>query len=210
MKRIILCGIMLVVNLAVYSQQRVVAECTVTYALTADDSTTDKEWSDALKAGVKTVYIKGFNSRSDLISPSFSQTTFFDKTKGTAVILRVLGNNKFITRLDNAGWAQLNSRFDTSVLTLLAETKTILGYECKKAVLQLKDGHAFALYYAPAIIPSVKEFEYQFKNVPGWVLAYQTQDANGKKVYYTAVKINMNPVPASKFDVPTSGYRELK
>jgi hypothetical protein len=61
----------------------------------------------------------------------------------------------------------------------------------------------------PAIVPSVKEFEYQFKDVPGFVLEFESQEADGKKIKYTATKINLSPVQASRFDVPTSGYRLL-
>jgi hypothetical protein len=28
-------------------------------------------------------------------------------------------------------------------------------------------------------------------------------------IKYTVSKINLNPVPASKFDIPKSGYREM-
>ncbi len=191
-----------------HAQQRVVAECTVTYSITTDKKN-DKDWIESLKSSTKIVYIKGFNSRTDLISSAFTQSVFFDKSNGTAVVLRILGNNKFITRLDTSGWHQLNNKFDEAVLTILNETKTILGYECKKAVLQLKDGNSFTLYYTTAIIPSVREFEYQFKNIPGFVLEYETSEKDGKKVHYTATKINLNPVSSSKFQIPASGYRVL-
>ena len=92
-------------------------------------------------------------------------------------------------------------------LSLATDTKTILGYECKKALIQLKDGNMFTVYYATNIITSVKEFEYPFKDVPGLVLEYEEQAAGNKKIKYTATKINFNPVQASKFDIPVSGYR---
>lgn len=75
--------------------------------------------------------------------------------------------------------------------------------------MQLKDGTVFTLYYASAIIPSVKEFEYQFKDIPGFVLEFESQEAEGKKIRYTAAKINLSPVQASRFDIPVSGYRLL-
>ncbi|MEK7198521.1 MAG: hypothetical protein AAB212_01175, partial [Bacteroidota bacterium] len=59
------------------------------------------------------------------------------------------------------------------------------------------------------IIPSVREFEYEFKDIPGFVLEFESQEAQSKKIRYTATKINLAPVQASKFDVPKSGYRLL-
>ncbi len=193
----------------VVAQQRTVAECTVTFAISADAATADKETVESLKAGSKTVYIKANQSRVDLTSPSFSQSVFYDKNAATAVILRDIGNNKYMSKLDNAEWKALNSKFEGATVTNSTETKTILGYECKKAVLQLKDGNSFNIYYATNIIPSVKEFEYQFKDIPGFVLEYEALEMGGKKIKYTATKINLSPVPVSKFEIPTSGYRML-
>jgi GLPGLI family protein len=190
--------------------QRVVADCTITYAISTEEGNADKDVTESLKASTKTVYIKGNDSRTDLVSPSFTQSLLYNKTTGNAVILREFGNNKFMTRLDNAKWMAENKRYEGMTVALAGnETKTILGYECKKAVIQMKDGSSFVLYYAPAIAPSVKEFEYQFKDVPGFVLEFESQEADSKKIKYTATKINLSPVQASRFDVPTSGYRLL-
>ena len=192
------------------AQQRMVAECAITYSIAAEEGNADKDVVESLKASTKTVYIKGNDSRTDLISPSFKQSVLYNKNTRSAVILRELGNNKFMTKLDNSQWASENKRYEGMTVSLAGnETKTILGYECKKAVLQLKDGSVFTIFYATNIIPSVKEFEYQFKDIPGFVLEYESQEAESKKIKYTAVKINLSPVQASRFDIPTSGYRLL-
>ena len=191
------------------SQGRVVADCTVTYAISTDE-TSNKDVNESLKASTKTVYIRGNESRSDLVSPSFTQSLLYSKTTGSAVILREFGNNKFMTKMDAKTWAAENKKYDGMTVSLANnETKTILGYECKKAVIQLKDGSAFTLFYATAIVPSVKEFEYQFKDIPGFVMEFESQEAESKKIRYTATKINLSPVQASRFDIPTSGYRLL-
>ncbi|MES2330979.1 MAG: hypothetical protein V4539_15355 [Bacteroidota bacterium] len=190
--------------------QRVVADCAITYSISTEEGSTDKNVTESLKASTKTVYIKGNDSRTDLVSPSFTQSLLYNKTTGNAVILREFGNNKFMTKLDNAKWVSENKKYEGMSVALSAtETKTILGYECKKAVIQMKDGSAFTLYYATAIVPSVKEFEYQFKDIPGFVLEFESQETDSKKIKYTATKINLSPVQASRFEVPTSGYRLL-
>ena len=200
---------LLIIQTVAISQTRVVADCTITYAISTDGST-DKEVNESLKASTKTVYIRGNESRSDLSSPSFTQSLLYSKTTGNAVILREFGNNKFMTKLDAKAWAAENKKYDGMSVSLAnPETKTILGYECKKAVITLKDGTAFTLFYATAIVPSVKEYEYQFKDIPGFVLEFELQEAESKKIRYTATKINLSPVQASRFDIPTSGYRLL-
>ncbi len=189
--------------------QRVVADCTLTFSINVDDGTVDAEVAKSLKASTMSVYIRGNDSRSDLMSPTFSQSLIYDKTTGAAIVLREFGNNKFMTKLDAKGWVALNKKYEGMNLQLINETKSILGYECKKAVIQLKDGSSFSLFYATAIIPSVREFEYQFREVPGLVLEFESVDEQQKKIRYTASKLNLSPVQASRFDIPTKGYRLL-
>lgn len=190
------------------AQQRVVAECTVMFKITLDDGTVDKDVSNSISRSAKTVYIKGNDSRVDLISPAIQQSVIYDKTQNTAVVLREFGTNKFMNRLNKEQWLTANKQYQGMAISLVNETKTILGYECKKAMITLKDGSVFSLYYATAIIPSVKEFEYQFKDVPGFVLEYQIKESGDNTlVNYRAEKISLSPVLASKFDIPTSGYR---
>lgn len=192
------------------AQTRVVAECTVTYSIQAAASgQTDQEAAELLKASSKTVYIKGNNSRVDLVSPSFLQTMIYDKSTGNAVILREMGANKFMTKLSGKDWISQNSKFSGMTITYLNETRNILGYDCKKAVLKLQNGSQFTVFYATTIAPSVREFEYQFKDIPGFVLEYEAMEGGGQTITYTATRINLNPVQASKFDIPSSGYRIL-
>jgi hypothetical protein len=75
--------------------------------------------------------------------------------------------------------------------------------------MKLLNGDVFTLYFATAIMPSVKEFEYQFKDIQGLVLEYESIESQTRKVRYTATKINLSPVQASRFDIPTTGYRLL-
>lgn len=209
MKKLMLLTTLMLFFISVFAQQRVVAECTVAYNITLDDNSVDAGTAATLKATTKTVYIKGVNSRTDLTSPSFSQSVIYNKNTATATILRSIGANKFMTKLDQSKWISEHARYTNMKLIKSDETKTILGYECKKLVLELTDGTTLNVFYAANIAPSVKEFEYQFKDVPGFVLEYEATETEGRKIKYTAAQINFNPVAASRFDIPTSGYRIL-
>lgn len=202
MKKVIsFFGLLLFMVLQVAAQQRTVAECTINYEVISDSAANQTKTH-------KTVYIKGNDCRTDIKTESFSQTTFYDKTSGNAVVLREFGNNKIMTKLNKKQWIDQNKNFDSATINLTGDTKNILGYECKKAVLQNKAGSTITVFFATAIIASVKEFEYQLKDVPGLVLEYETEQ-NGKKIKYTATKISLSPVSINKFDVPTTGYRLL-
>jgi GLPGLI family protein len=209
MKKLTILVTLMFFLVSAFAQQRVVAECTVVYNITLDDNSVDTETAATLKATTKTVYIKGVNSRTDLISPSFSQSVIYNKNTASATILRSIGANKFMTKLDQAKWISEHTRYVNMKLIKSDETKVILGYECKKLLLELTDGTFLTVFYAANIAPSVKEFEYQFKDVPGFVLEYEATEGEGKKIKYTAAQINFNPVAASRFDIPTTGYRIL-
>ena len=186
------------------AQQRIVAECTVVYKV---------ETQDAVNAGkrqkaTKTVYIKSNNARIELVSQAYAQTTIFNKTTATAAIIRTIGGEKYMTILSTAQWQKINNLLDSTRIVLTTDSLSIVDYSCKKAILYLKDNSEVTVYYTPSIIPSVKEYEYIFKDIPGFVLGYEMMDANGVITIFRATQINLyNPVPASKFDIPTKGYR---
>lgn len=186
------------------AQQRIVAECTVVYKVESQDA------SDASmrQKAIKTVYIKSNNARIDLVAPTYSQTTIYNKTTATATVLRSFGDDKYMTPLNAQQWRKVNLGLDSIQMLITPDSISILDYTCKKAVLQLKDGAQVIVYFTTAIIPSVREYEYMFKDVPGFVLGYEMQDEAGVKKVFRATQINLyNPVPASKFDIPTKGYR---
>lgn len=195
----------LIAVVAISQNPKVVGDCTVNYSVTqtaGNDNT-------GATGSVKTVYIKGLNCRSDITSPSFSQSIVYNHNTGNAVILRTISQGKFITSLNAAQWQQQNNIYDGMKLSLTDEIKTILGYECKKAVALLKNDSTYIVWYATALKPSIQENPFQFKDVPGFVLEYEAI-IKSSKITYTATKINFSPLPASLFAIPTSGYKELK
>lgn len=206
MKRILCAFLFLIIASAAMSQTpKVVGDCTITYSVTqtaGNDNT-------GATGSVKTVYIKGMNCRSDITSPSFSQSIIYNHNTGSAVILRTISQGKFITSLDATHWQQQNSVYEGMKLSLVNESKTILGYECKKAVATLKNDSTYIIWYTTTVKPTIQENPFQFKDVPGFVLEYEAI-IKSSKVTYTATKINFNPLPASLFVIPASGYKELK
>jgi GLPGLI family protein len=188
----------------VKAQQRIVAECTVVYKVETQNPANASVQSKA----TKTVYIKSNNARIDLVALAYSQSTIYNKTTATASIMRTIGGEKYITTLTTAAWQTLNKPMDSARLVLTSDSISILDYNCKKAILYLKDNSEVTVYYSPSIMPSVREYEYLFKDIPGFVLGYEMTDAAGIKTMFRATQINLyNPVPASKFDIPTKGYQ---
>jgi GLPGLI family protein len=188
------------------AQQRIVAECTVVYKVESHDAS---DGSMRQKA-TKTVYIKSNNARIDLVAPAYAQSTIYNKSTGVATVLRSFGEDKYMTSLNAKQWRKLNMPLDSMQIQLTTDSISVLDYSCKKALLQLKNGTTVTVYYTTAIIPSVRDYEYMFKDIPGFVLGYEMVDDLGVKTIFRATQINLyNPVAASKFDIPTKGYRIL-
>ena len=194
---------------ATAQRQRIIAECTIGYVINLDSNVIDKKITSSANAHSKTIYIKGNHSRVDVVSPTFNQSVYYDQSTGGATVLREIGNNKFITKLDKAKWKLENNKYDNPIVTYTGDLKNILGYTCKKATLTYKSGEIVTLYVTSEIAPSVKEFEYQFKDISGFIMEYETLDVDGLRINYTAVKIDLSPVQSSIFNIPTSGYRML-
>jgi GLPGLI family protein len=187
-----------------YSQQpKIISDCTLTFSITSSAS----EKSDV---GTKIIYIKGKDIRSDFISSKFSQSIFFNANTGKATILKTVGKSKYISYYDAEQWKTLNAEYSGVKIFFTGNTKKILDYDCKEAMLTTPGGKSYTVYYVPSLMPSVIENIFQFKDVPGLVLEYESTIKETQKITYTAIKIDFNPVPLAQFELPKEEYRILQ
>jgi GLPGLI family protein len=206
-----LTALLLTIYFASFSQDvKTISDCTVTYDVSVQDANADPGVVKIMAGATKVLYLKGAKTRSDLTATGFKQTTIYDAKSDSTVVLRESGNSKYISYLDNTKRKVKNRKFDGIQFSNTNEKKTILGYDCVKVVAKLTDGSTYNVYYTPSIMPSNTGYEYQFRDLPGFVLEYEELSEDGKtKVKYSASKISLVPVPIAKFDVPKSGYRVL-
>ncbi len=207
MKNLFFTFVFLILAL-IASAQKKVSELTLVYDASITTGNAEPRLADALDGATTTVYVKGNLSRSDMVSALFSSSTIHDSRNGTAVVLREVSGQKLLIRMNSDNWKEKNKRYQDISFTNTGETKIIAGYTCQKAIAKLKDGSSFTVYYTPDLVTENRDYDYQFKNLNGLPLEYEL--TQGKlTIRYTVSKINLNPVPASRFDVPKSGYREM-
>src|ERR1700712_3583230 len=190
-----------------YAQKKV-SELSLVYEASITTGSKEPKLADAFDGATTTVYIKGSMSRSEMVSALASFTTIHDATTGSSVILQEVSGQKLLIKMSADNWKDKNKRYEGITFTNTEETKTIAGYKCVKAIAKMRDGATFSVFYTTEIIPDNIEYNYQFKNLHGLPLEYELTQKN-LTIKYTVSKINLNPVPASKFDIPASGYREL-
>lgn len=210
-KKLIIVALISFVRLSLFAQDsRLISDCTVFFDVSVEGSKVDPRVVKSMAGTTKVLYIKGSKSRSDLITPGFQQTTFTDSKSDSTIILRELGNTKYISYLSDNKRNEQNKKYEGIQFTNTGEKKTILGYECVKAVSKLTNGSAYNVFYTPALIPSNKQYEYQFRDLQGLVLEYEEESEDVKTtIKYSATKITLDPVPEGKFNLPKSGYRIL-
>jgi len=188
--------------------QKTISEGTLTYNISIQTGSNEPRMADMLDGATTTIYIKGSQSRSELVSGLGSEVTIYDSKKGTGVILKDYSGQKLMINLSNADWDKKNSKYQGITFETTNETQEIAGYNCKKAIARLTDGSSFVVYYTPELEIANKDYDSQFKNLPGFALQYEWQ-AGKMKFKYTLSKINFDVVSATKFDIPKSGYRVM-
>jgi GLPGLI family protein len=184
--------------------QKKASELSVVYDYVITSNNSSKPLNEG---ATNTIYIKGNLVRSEITSSGYSSSTIYDSKTGLAVILKEVSGQKILIHLSSTDWQDMNKLDEGILFATTSETKTIAGYKCIKAIAKTSSGELIA-YYTTDIIPDNKNYNTKFKNLDGLPLEYQLVNGNFK-IQCTVSKINLNPVPASKFDIPKSGYREM-
>lgn len=206
-KTIIVLFSALIFQVGAFAQKKV-SDLTLVYEASVSTGSKTPQLGDAFDGATTTVYIKGNQSRSEMVSALASFTTIHDSRSGASVILQEVNGQKLLIRMSADNWKERNRRYEGITFTNTGQKKQVAGYDCVQAIARMKDGATFTVYYTPDLMPENMEFDYQFINLTGVPLEYELTQ-NNLTIKYTVSKINLNPVAASRFDIPTSGYREL-
>jgi GLPGLI family protein len=196
----------LLVSLAGFAQKKF-TEGTITYDISITTNSDKPKNADYLDGTTVANYIKGNKSRSEMVNALGTMTTIHDSSKNSIVILKEFGEQKYMISLTPEEWKDANKKYDGISYDLSStEEKTVQGYKCRKATATLPDGTKYTVWYTPDLVPENKNFQIETRSLPGLALEYEI-DSKDRKITYTVSKISFSPVPATKFDLPKSGYR---
>ncbi|HVT84519.1 MAG TPA: DUF4412 domain-containing protein [Chitinophagaceae bacterium] len=204
----IVIGFLTLIFSAPLFSQKKLTEATISYDIVINTDNKTPQAADLLDGATSIIYLKGNSSRSEMISSLGTQSTIIDGKTGNVTVLKDYGEQKYMIKMTADNWKESNKKYEGVTFTFEEEYKTIAGYKCQKAIGKLSDTSTFTVYFTRDLEPINKDFQYLNKNLPG--LAMQYEASLGKlKVTYTVSSINFSPVPASKFDLPKSGYRVM-
>lgn len=182
--------------------QRNISEATLVYDMIIQTGNNESAGAST------TVYLKGNNNRTEMVSPLGKEITIFNSKSDNAVILKEFSGQKLMITLGKENWKSKNKTYNDIKFELTDEFKTIGTYNTRRAIAKMPDGKSFDVYYTPDLVPANKEYDATFRNLPGLAIQYEIE--SGKtKFKYNLAKINYDPVQLSLFDFPTSGYRVM-
>ncbi len=188
--------------------QKTLSEGTIVYDIAISTGNKEPQMADAFDGATTTVYLKGGFSKTEMTSALGNEKTIHDSKLGNAVILKEYSGQKLMITLTKENWEMKNKKYNNVVFDVSNDTKTIIGYTCKKATATLTDGSTIIVYFTNDITLVNKGYDEVFKNLLGLPMQYEF--VNGKIKYtYTVSSINFNPIAASIFAFPKSGYRVI-
>jgi GLPGLI family protein len=162
------------------------------------------------------IYYKDKKSLTEMSSMMFSSKTLSDEN-GQLVLMDQMGN-KFFMRASKAELdknAEVNKDKEPKI-EYLNETKTIAGFECKKAIVTAtgKEGEVKMDVWYTEKVPYISQGGARkggemFKGLKGMPMEF-TIKQGPMNIKMTAKEVSFDKVPDSKFVLTTEGYTEKK
>jgi len=207
-KRISISVLFVFICFNLCSSQTRFSEGSIVYNITVSTTDANPKLADGFDGATNTIYVKGYLSRSELVSVYGTQSTIIDSRTGNVTVLKEYGEKRFMIAMTHADWLDANRKYDSVVFTYENEFKSIAGYNCQKAIGKLKTGETFTVYFTRELVPENRDIQYSNRSLPGIALEYESVMGNSK-VNFAASKVSFDPVSASKFDLPKSGFRVM-
>lgn len=134
------------------------------------------------------MYFDGARSRSEVVMGTLmSITTVVDSKEDASLMLTdIMGQKNAI----KGTLTEMTSKnpLPNYTVTLVEETKQVLGYSCKKALLVDGEGNEMVVWYTNEIVASTKGQLYFSDKMPGFPLEY-TMKFQGMNMKMTAIGI---------------------
>ncbi|MBS0026617.1 hypothetical protein ACTJJ0_02305 [Chitinophaga sp. 22321] len=162
-----------------------------------------------LEGSTFTQYMRGPLSRIDMNFNIVHYTYLINSKTETMTTLIDQHGNKYLIRAGKEQYNKDLKQYENIQFTDQTETKQIAGYTCRKAIGTMPDGKTFEVFYATDLVPENRQYNRRFVNLKGIPLEFEILTKTGAKTRVIATKVDLYPIPASYFDVPKTGYKEV-
>jgi len=178
----------------------------ITYKVTLTGSGVTEEMKNYMPKTM-TLSIKGNKSRSEMVMMMGKTVSISDgDAKTTIVLMDMMGQKIAVQSTPEEVQSELDKGPKTSV-NVTGETKDILGYTCKKAIITFEgEDTEVIVYYTDELGTKALNFDNpQFKDIDGLMLEYEIPEEEFN-MQFTAVSIEKTNVDDSAFTIP-EGYQ---
>ena len=210
MKKLFLSVFTLATMLAAQAQ---IKEGSVTYSVNFEGM--PPEQAGMMKGTEMKMYFKDKKSRSEFSNAFFNTITISDENTSTT-LMEQMGQKQFY-KLKKEDMEKEAKKTPDPKITYTEEKKTIAGYECKKAIVEMKnekgETNKVDVWYTDKLQGSTggsgRMGGNQFKGLKGAPLEFSMQQGP-MKLQMVATNVSTSPIPDAKFAVSTDGYTEVK
>lgn len=208
MKRQILSVIAAVFTAITVSAQ--ISEGHVKYSIEMTSDNPEMAMGIAMMQGsTLDLYFKGTKSRSEMTMGSLMTTVVIsdaDKKESLTLMSGMMGNTAYRSSIEDE--AEESEETPDMEITVTEETKVILGYTCKKAIMTDEEGNE-SVFWVTEEIEANKEGQTMLNNkIPGFPLQMEVL-TNGMTMSITALEFAKKIKDKKLFDmVIPDGYTE--
>jgi len=138
-----------------------------------------------------------------MITAMYSVITISDVANGSMIQMFEMMGMKFYVEQTADDIAKMKGDNDEKPeIKLIDESKTIAGYNCKKAEIT-KDGETMEVYYTDEIaVPFDKNSQYQIEGINGILMEYVV-DQQGMTITFRAKEVKKAKQKPALFTVPS-------
>jgi GLPGLI family protein len=149
--------------------------------------------------------IKDEKSRSEMVMGMGKTIVLTDAgTETSTVLLDMMGQKMAIQSTKEDIQKELDESPEYSV-EKTSDTKQILDYTCKKAIIKSDDGMEITVYYTDELGTGSTYFDDpQFRQIDGLMLEFEIPN-EGMTMKFTAISVEKKNVSDSEFEIP-EGY----
>jgi hypothetical protein len=187
--------------------QRVVSDAKIIYKMELPAA--QLQMDAKLQGSTFTQYMRGPLSRIDMNFNIVHYTYLINSKTKTMTTLIDQHGNKYLIRAGKDQYEKDLKQYENIQFKDQSETKQVAGYTCRKAIGTMPDGQTFEVYYAVDLVPENRQYNRRFVNLKGIPLEFEIVTKEGAKTRVIATKVDLYPIPASYFDVPRTGYKEV-
>lgn len=178
----------------------------VTYKITIEGSGVTDEMK-AMMPKTMTMTIKGNKAKMEMIMSMGKTITITDGDNKTSIsLMDMMGQKIAIESSQDEIMKELTDAPEVTVETT-SETKDILGYSCKKAIItSVEDDLEMTVYFTEELGTKALNFDNpQFKDIDGLMMEFEMPNEMFS-MHFVAVSVEKKNVEDSEFTIP-EGYQ---